>query len=78
MVAMNESKNLRGLHIVIINPDTGEIERAKAFDTYKSSRMIMEFMTEMFELRYRGYIIAAACMDDCAKQLDHRCIKEFL
>lgn len=34
----NESNHFRGLHICVINPLDGSIQRAEIFDTYKSSR----------------------------------------
>ena len=34
----NENGHYRGLHVVIFNPVNGNIETAKVFDTYKSSK----------------------------------------
>lgn len=33
----NDTKDHRGLHIVVINPSTGGVELARVFDTYESS-----------------------------------------
>ena len=38
----NESGHFRGLHIVVINPFTGEVEWCQVFDTYKSSKNLNE------------------------------------
>lgn len=62
----NESGHFRGLHIVIINPLTGDIEAGKVFDTYKSSAMINLFIKGNFK---KGCIVAAACRDECSNAL---------
>ena len=41
----NENGHYRGLHIVIINPHTGKVSRAKVFDTYKSAERFDEFIS---------------------------------
>ena len=41
----NKNGNLRGLHIVIINPFNGNIETSKIFDTYESSKDFENFIT---------------------------------
>lgn len=33
----NESGHFRGLHIVVIDGNTGKVEKAQVFDTYASS-----------------------------------------
>ena len=33
-VADNESGNQRGIHMVVINKDTGKVEKAQAYDTH--------------------------------------------
>jgi len=42
----NEHDHQRGLHIVVINPDDGEIMQKKVFDTYKTSTKFDEFIKE--------------------------------
>ena len=37
VVQKNCNNHYRGLHIVIINPQSGKIELAQVFDTYQSS-----------------------------------------
>ena len=44
VIEKNENNHLRGLHIVIVNPTSGKVEVAKAFDTYKSSNKLDEFL----------------------------------
>ena len=58
---LNKSRHQRGLHIVIINPKNGNVKLAKVFDTYKTSELFDEFITGI----PLGYIVAAACKDDC-------------
>ena len=61
------SKHYRGLHIVILNPYSGEVEFAKMFDTYKNGSDFDEFITlNNFD---DGYILIAACKDDCVTNL---------
>ena len=64
ILGKNENGNFRGLHIVTINPDDGKVAEAKVFDTYKSSYTFDEFTTHEVP---EGYIVVAACMDDCTK-----------
>ena len=68
----NENDGYRGLHIVIINPKTGYVEIAKVFDTYKSSKAFEEFITNKYIVVPEGYIVVAACADDCTKNLSAR------
>ena len=76
-VEKNESDNLRGLHIVIIDPSNGKVTTAKAFDTYtkhQSTSAIAEFInTEICE----GHIVVAACKDECSKNLSRKVKKWF-
>ena len=67
---MNENNNLRGLHIVIINPTDGKVLEARAFDTYKSSSALNDFI-EKGNISM-GHIIVAACKDDCVSKLSNR------
>ena len=69
----NENYHLRGMHIVIINPFNGKVEFAKAFDTHESSAAFDRFI---FESIPRGYILAAACRDECLLGLSQEA-KEF-
>ena len=62
----NEEGHYRGLHIVIINPKTGIVENAKVFDTYKSSDEFDDFISSGIPY---GYIIVAACKDECSRRL---------
>ena len=65
-VGKNEKGHARGLHIVIINSRSGEIQTAKVFDTYSSSESFQEFTRkEILE----GCVVVAACKDDCATKL---------
>ena len=43
-VAKNENGHHRGLHLTVIHPATGKIEVAKAFDTYKNSKAMENFI----------------------------------
>lgn len=63
----NESRRLRGLHVAVIRPSDGQVVSAKAFDTSASSTGLEDFISNA-EIP-EGYIIAAACMDDCASNL---------
>ena len=63
----NKSLNMRGLHLVIINPSNGNIEFSKVFDTYSSSTDIDHFI---FNNTFpEGHIVVAACKDDCVSNL---------
>ena len=70
----NEHDHYRGLHIVVINPFNGKIEFTKVFDTYKSSVGFDTFVKEASHVSYEnhvpdGYIVAAACSDECTQSL---------
>ena len=56
----------RGLHILIINPSNGNIEFGEIFDTYKSSDKFNKFISSHIP---KGYVVAAACKDDCITRL---------
>ena len=60
----NEGSFDRGLHIVVINPFNGILEWAIVFDTCTSSEDLDCFITNDIP---EGYIVVAACMDDCTK-----------
>ena len=66
VMTKNENNHLRGLHIVIINSNTGQVIKANVFDTYWSSEKLELFIKKNFEHNnIKGHIIAAACSDDC-------------
>lgn len=62
----NEDNTQRGLHIVLINPSNGKIDKAKIFDTYTTSIHFDAFTRLDFP---DGYIVVAACKDDCVSNL---------
>lgn len=64
----NSSHNLRGMHIVIVNPKTGIVLSARCFDTYSSSETLEGFINQV----PKGLIVIAACKDDCAKSLSKK------
>ena len=45
-VNKNENGHERGLHLVVINPESGQIEISRVFDTYKSSSELENFISE--------------------------------
>lgn len=59
--------NSRGLHLVIINPFTGIVEMAQVFDTYQDGACFADFI-KWYDIP-DGYIIVAACKDDCVSKL---------
>ena len=65
-VESNEHNHSRGLHIVIINAETGKVEMAKAFDTYKTSAALEASIAKGVTA---GRIVVAACKDDCVTRL---------
>ena len=64
-IGKNENNYYRGLHIAVIDPGTGKPKVAKSFDTYDSSASLEEFIAS--EKIPNGFIVAAACRDDCVK-----------
>ena len=55
----------------MINPSNGEVEFCRVYDTYRSAE---SFETMISNITIPdGFIIAAACKDDCATNLSHRC-----
>ena len=40
----NSNGHFRGLHVIVVNPNDGNIEYAQVFDTYKSSDSLQEFI----------------------------------
>ena len=67
----NENGHFRGLHIVIVNPmNPKDIILSAVFDTYKSSEVLDQVIKESIEKGVPdGYIIIAACKDDCTTNL---------
>ena len=63
---LNENGHHRGLHIVVINPSNGRVEKAKVFDTYESSEAVDEFIKQRIP---PGHIVVAACKDECTNKL---------
>lgn len=70
-IIKNNHNHYRGLHIAILNPHNGHVEFAKAFDTYKNGDSFDKFIDFALELPV-GYIIVAACKDDCVTALSVR------
>ena len=72
-IAANEHDTLRGLHVVILSPSTEEVEWASAFDTYKSSRYLDDFLDlQVQEQAPEGSIVVVACKDDCVTNLSEK------
>ena len=69
IVQKNEHNHYRGLHIVVINPSNGKVEMAKVFDTYKTSNAFDNFIDERIP---HGYVVIAACKDDCVTKLSRK------
>lgn len=66
VIRKNSNGTLRGLHIMVIHPGTGDIETAQCFDTYTSSKYLDLFINKGVP---DGYIVVAACQDECARSL---------
>ena len=64
----------KGMHIVLINPYTGEVDASKTFDTNKTSEPLDTFIGGHIP---EGYIVAAASQDDCFKKLSEKAIRWF-
>lgn len=62
----NENGHHRGLHIVVINSSNGKVVTAKVFDTYKTSASFNDFIAKEITT---GFIVVAACKDDCITNL---------
>ena len=67
-VKQNQMGNYRGLHLVLINPENGEVEFAQVFDTYRDNQSLANFILQAKRIP-RGRIVIAACKDDCATKL---------
>lgn len=70
----NESKNYRGLHIVVINGNDGRIEKAQVFDTFRSSETLEKFINAKTP---DGSIIVVASQDDCTTNLSEKAVAWF-
>lgn len=66
-VEKNVNDHDRGLHVVLINPETKKVEWSKVFDTYAKAEGFDYFVGNV-EIP-GGFIVAAACKDDCASHL---------
>ena len=74
-VKANENKHFRGLHVAVINPHDGSVVRAQAFDTYKTSTAFETFISSGGVPD--GFVVAAACKDDCMTRLSNVCRRWF-
>lgn len=58
---LNELNHNRGLHLAVINPETGKIEFAQIFDTHGTSELFDKFIDSDIKV---GHIVVAAVKDD--------------
>ena len=65
----NENDNFRGVHMVVINNESGNVETNQIFDTYESSDKLDAFIDKEIP---EGHIIIAACKDDMCKSLSDK------
>ena len=70
MATDDDNKDMRGLHIVVIDGIQAKIEYAQVFDTYKSSEKLDQFIDGFEKSQYQ--IVIAACKDDCVKKLSRK------
>ena len=54
----------------MFNPENGKLDTARAFDTHESSKGFEEFISKC-EIP-DGYMVVAACQDDCATKLSFK------
>ena len=74
-MSQNENENDNGLHIVVVNPWSGNVDLAKAFDTNETSKYFDHFIKSAnFP---DDYIIIAACKSDCFTKLSYNAKKWF-
>ena len=66
---VNESGNMRGLHIAVVNQLDGKVVSAEVFDTYKTSLALDRFIDQGIP---EGCIVVATCRDDCTKALSDK------
>ena len=57
------------MYVVIIDPTDGSVEYTKVFDTYKSSSRFDKFTKRKLP---KGYIVVAACKDECSTKLSEK------
>ena len=62
------------MHIVLINPSNGKIEFAQIFDTHMNKDSMDVFMEKRLPL---GFIVIAACKDECSTRLSRDSKKWF-
>ena len=43
-VNCNKNGHMRGMHVVVINRENGEVETAQCFDTHESSEQMEDFI----------------------------------
>ena len=60
---------------MIIDPKKGILVDAKVFDTYKSSASLDHFLSNDIP---KGYIVIAACKDDCISNLSQKAKQWFI
>ena len=53
--------------MIIFNPFQARVELARVFDTYKDPEHFEKFI-DTFDIP-EGYMVLAACMDECVKNL---------
>lgn len=57
------------MNIVVFNPSTSDIVAAQAFDTYRTSEEFDRFISDPIPM---GYVVVAACNDECTGQLSEK------
>lgn len=62
----NENGNSRGLHVIVINPLNDKVESASIFDTYARPDGFDGFIRNKIP---DGYIVVAACQDECSNKM---------
>lgn len=60
----------RGLHVVVINRETGKPTAQKIFDTYTSADQFDDFVDA--SNIPDGHIVIAACKDECTKMMSEK------
>ena len=69
----NESGNTRGMNMVVINPDTGEIIIHQAFDTFSSSVQFDKALASIID----GEIVVIAVEEEASSRLSFNAKKFF-
>ena len=69
-VAENESGHFRGLHLVVVDLDTANVEFTKVFDTFKSETTFLAF-TLSYDFP-ENHIVICACKDECMTGLKYK------